>query len=387
MGLTLIPNRIDLRGDTIRIQLHDGNVAARRLEVLQKLSVTSVRTSRRCQRSRVRQKHKCIGKSRRTLWSSTLKQSRTLQTSMAQHEPSHLGQRNAERRRNEPKWRRKVHQRHLAGTETAWFPRPGRKSQELPEVPCANSTGNPVSVSGRTKSGHWLAKTMPPAWWIEYRTLRGRPRTAISASYKARTLHEAGQAGSEGTSKAPESPEGRERGFQRTIRCSICQLEPVEQQAIATALQESVPLQVISGRTGLAKSSIWRHSKHPARRRLRSRSRRKRLRLRNPLHRLPHCKLRTQRRRSRWRRGDAGRWSAVNLTRLGGMPKNRSSLCTPHAGHFHVHVLSGVLVYTRRNVARLVSSGRISQVSLWVPSSSSPPSFPASNLPPRTGER
>ena len=49
-----------------------------------------------------------------------------------------------------------------------------------------------------------------------------------------------------------------------TIRCSICQLEPEEQQAIATALQESVPLQVISGRTGLSKSSIWRHSKHLA---------------------------------------------------------------------------------------------------------------------------
>jgi hypothetical protein len=49
-----------------------------------------------------------------------------------------------------------------------------------------------------------------------------------------------------------------------TIRCTICRLEPEKQQAISTALQESVPLQVISNRTGLSKSSIWRHSKHMA---------------------------------------------------------------------------------------------------------------------------
>jgi hypothetical protein len=49
-----------------------------------------------------------------------------------------------------------------------------------------------------------------------------------------------------------------------TIRCRICQLEPEKQAAIAEALRESVPLQVISDRTGLSKSSIWRHSKHLA---------------------------------------------------------------------------------------------------------------------------
>jgi hypothetical protein len=50
-----------------------------------------------------------------------------------------------------------------------------------------------------------------------------------------------------------------------TTKCSVCQLEPAKQEAVAAALRENVPLRVISAQTGLSRSALSRHSKHMAR--------------------------------------------------------------------------------------------------------------------------
>lgn len=82
MGLTFIPKRIEFADDTIRIQLHDQKVAARRREVLRKLPVTSGATSWSRQRSWIGQKqpklHRQISGARALVVNT--QSARTLQT-------------------------------------------------------------------------------------------------------------------------------------------------------------------------------------------------------------------------------------------------------------------------------------------------------------------